>query len=111
MHFLQNLRTILEKELPGLSVDVAVYPKYETQGDLSNAVVDFREWFSAPHHYPSIEKCSYTYNRLHAKVINREKASVTTPSPVLDPTIGVVLVAHSMGYVHHLIFPSHLTLA
>jgi len=58
-------------------VQTVVYPRYETRGDLSQSVSKFREW-------------------LQNRVIDIEVAA-ETPSPMIDPSVRTVLVAHSMG--------------
>lgn len=74
---LQNLRTLVGRALPQLNVEAVVYPRYETRGDLSLSVSKFREW-------------------LQNRVIDIEVAA-ETPSPMIDPSVRTVLVAHSMG--------------
>lgn len=34
----------MANELPGFSIKVLVYPKYDTRGDLGEAVSRFRSW-------------------------------------------------------------------
>ncbi|PSR94610.1 hypothetical protein BD289DRAFT_459217 [Coniella lustricola] len=75
--FTQDLRTRLGALLPRLDVQVLVYPKYETRGDLVDCVSRFRDW-------------------LQEKVIDIEVAK-GTPSPTVDPSVRVVLCGHSMG--------------
>jgi hypothetical protein len=58
-------------------VQVLVYPKYETRGDLADCVSRFRDW-------------------LQEKVIDIE-VNKGTPSPTVDPSVRVVLCGHSMG--------------
>lgn len=63
--------------LPKLDVQVLVYPKYETRGDLADCVARFRDW-------------------LQEKVIDIE-VEKGTPSPTVEPSVRVVLCGHSMG--------------
>lgn len=75
--FTQDLRERLSTLLPKLDIQVLVYPKYETRGDLADCVSRFRDW-------------------LQEKVIDIEVAK-GTPSPTIDPSVRVVLCGHSMG--------------
>ena len=56
---------------------MAIYPQYETRGELGSAVARFREW-------------------LQNTVIDLE-VSARTPHPAVDPRVHAVLVGHSMG--------------
>lgn len=42
--FPEKLRTVVGKALPAVKVVTAVYPKYETKGDLKECVARFRDW-------------------------------------------------------------------
>ncbi|KAL2877715.1 hypothetical protein SGCOL_007054 [Colletotrichum sp. CLE4] len=75
--FTAQLRADLAALLPKINVNVLVYPKYETRGDLGECVSRFRDW-------------------LLEKVIDLEVAN-NTPSPTVDPSVRVVLAGHSMG--------------
>ncbi|KAK1545682.1 hypothetical protein CPAR01_03184, partial [Colletotrichum paranaense] len=75
--FTAQLRADLAALLPKINVNVLVYPKYETRGDLGDCVSRFRDW-------------------LLEKVIDLEVAN-NTPSPTVDPSVRVVLAGHSMG--------------
>lgn len=75
--FTQHLRDLVAQQLPRLDVQVLVYPKYETRGDLADCVSRFRDW-------------------LQEKVIDIE-VNKGTPSPTVDPSVRVVLCGHSMG--------------
>ncbi|KAL1868522.1 hypothetical protein Daus18300_005956 [Diaporthe australafricana] len=75
--FTQHLRDLVAERLPRLDVQVLVYPKYETRGDLADCVARFRDW-------------------LQEKVIDIEVGK-GTPSPTVDPSVRVVLCGHSMG--------------
>ncbi|KAH8781327.1 hypothetical protein F5883DRAFT_600023 [Diaporthe sp. PMI_573] len=75
--FTQHLRDLVAERLPKLDVQVLVYPKYETRGDLADCVSRFRDW-------------------LQEKVIDIE-VNKGTPSPTVDPSVRVVLCGHSMG--------------
>lgn len=75
--FTRDLRDRLAVLLPKLDVQVLVYPKYETRGDLDDCVGRFRDW-------------------LQEKVIDLE-VDKGTPSPTVEPSVRVVLCGHSMG--------------
>ncbi|KAK3504531.1 hypothetical protein B0T13DRAFT_6955 [Neurospora crassa] len=75
--FTEHLRQLVAADLPKINVNVVVYPKYETRGDLGECVARFRDW-------------------LMNKVIDLEVAAGTS-SPTIDPSVRVVLVGHSMG--------------
>ncbi|KAK1979964.1 hypothetical protein LZ30DRAFT_783073 [Colletotrichum cereale] len=75
--FTEQLRADLAAALPKINVNVIVYPKYETRGDLGDCVSRFRDW-------------------LLEKVIDLEVAN-GTPSPTVDPSVRIVLAGHSMG--------------
>ncbi|RFU78037.1 alpha beta-hydrolase [Trichoderma arundinaceum] len=75
--FVEDLRRVVGKELPDLTVKVLVYPKYETRGDLGEAVSRFRSW-------------------LEEKVIDYEVARGTA-SPTVEPSVRIILIGHSMG--------------
>ncbi|OQE23851.1 hypothetical protein PENSTE_c008G04680 [Penicillium steckii] len=72
-----DIRTLLATHLPALNIQVAVYPKYETKGELKECVAKLRDW-------------------LQDTVIDLEVAN-ETPSPTVDPSVHVILVGHSMG--------------
>ncbi|KAL7927923.1 hypothetical protein ACQKWADRAFT_278240 [Trichoderma austrokoningii] len=75
--FVEDLRTAVANELPGFSIKVLVYPKYDTRGDLGEAVSKFRSW-------------------LENKIIDYEVAKGTA-SPTVEPSIRTILIGHSMG--------------
>ncbi|EHK41124.1 hypothetical protein TRIATDRAFT_135489 [Trichoderma atroviride IMI 206040] len=75
--FVEDLRTAVAQELPGFSIKVLVYPKYDTRGDLGEAVSRFRSW-------------------LENKIIDYEVAKGTA-SPTVEPSIRTILIGHSMG--------------
>ncbi|EEY16512.1 conserved hypothetical protein [Verticillium alfalfae VaMs.102] len=75
--FTEHLRSLVEQALPKLNVQVLVYPKYETRGDLGNCVSRFRDW-------------------LQEKVIDVE-VEAGTSSPTVDPSVRTILIGHSMG--------------
>ncbi|QIW95361.1 hypothetical protein AMS68_000879 [Peltaster fructicola] len=72
-----DLQKLVQRELPRIEVVAAQYPQFETRGDLLACIVRFREW-------------------LHDKVMSLE-AKNDAPSPVLDPSVHVILIGHSMG--------------
>ncbi|GAD95068.1 conserved hypothetical protein [Paecilomyces variotii No. 5] len=76
-NFPEHLRTLVSHALPNIEVVTAVYPKYETRGDLKECVGRFREW-------------------LQNQVIDLEVEN-QAPSPTVDPSVHVILVGHSMG--------------
>ena len=41
---LQKLRNLVAEKVPDLNVHTAVYPKYDTRGDLAVCVEAFKEW-------------------------------------------------------------------
>ncbi|KAJ5773527.1 hypothetical protein N7457_008423 [Penicillium paradoxum] len=75
--FPEHLRVLASKALPAVEVVTAVYPKYETKGDLKQCVAKLRDW-------------------LQDTVIDLEVANHTA-SPTVDPSVHVVLIGHSMG--------------
>ncbi|KAH8801369.1 hypothetical protein F5884DRAFT_862069 [Xylogone sp. PMI_703] len=76
-HFPENLRSLVAEQEPELDVRTIVYPKYETRGDLAACVETFRDW-------------------LQDQVTDIEH-NAATPQAILHPSVGVILVAHSMG--------------
>jgi hypothetical protein len=42
--FPEHLRGLVSRALPAVKVTTAVYPKFETRGQLGDAVGRFREW-------------------------------------------------------------------
>jgi hypothetical protein len=74
---IQDLKNAVSEKNPELNVQTRVYPKYETRGDLAACVETFREW-------------------LQDQVTNLER-NAATPSAILDPSVSVILVSHSMG--------------
>ncbi|CAG8943169.1 unnamed protein product [Penicillium salamii] len=75
--FPEHLRVLASRALPAIEVVTAVYPKYETKGDLKECVARLRDW-------------------LQDIVIDLEVANHTA-SPTVDPSVHVVLIGHSMG--------------
>ncbi|EHK16774.1 uncharacterized protein TRIVIDRAFT_75132 [Trichoderma virens Gv29-8] len=75
--FVEDLRAAVTRELPGITIKVLVYPKYETRGDLGEAVSRFRSW-------------------LQDKIIDYEVA-MGTASPTVEPSVRTILIGHSMG--------------
>lgn len=43
--FAEHLRERVAGDLPKVNVEVLVYPRYETRGDLGETVSRFRGWF------------------------------------------------------------------
>ncbi|PWY77370.1 hypothetical protein BO70DRAFT_64846 [Aspergillus heteromorphus CBS 117.55] len=75
--FPDHLRVLMARSLPAVQVATAVYPKYQTRGELKECVGMFREW-------------------LQNKVIDLEVEN-RTASPTVDPSVHVFLIGHSMG--------------
>ncbi|PYH87062.1 hypothetical protein BO82DRAFT_2021 [Aspergillus uvarum CBS 121591] len=75
--FPRHFCTVVSRALPAVRVTTAVYPKYETRGDLRECVSTFREWLQN--------------TVIDLEVVNR------TASPTVDPSVHVFLVGHSMG--------------
>ncbi|KAI5845995.1 hypothetical protein BZA05DRAFT_312245, partial [Tricharina praecox] len=75
--FPEHIRALLQNARPHLAIETAIYPQYETRGELPNAVARFRSW-------------------LQDVVIDLEVAR-HTPSPTIDPSVHTILVGHSMG--------------
>lgn len=75
--FPEDLKKSVLEKTPELDVQTRVYPKYETRGDLAASVQTFREW-------------------LQDQVTDLER-NAATPSAILNPSVSVILVAHSMG--------------
>lgn len=75
--FPEYLRVIISHALPNINVRVIVYPKYDTRGDLGECVKGFKEW-------------------LLEKVIDLEVENKSS-SPIVDPSVRVILIGHSMG--------------
>ncbi|OGE56005.1 hypothetical protein PENARI_c003G03486 [Penicillium arizonense] len=76
-NFPEHLRVLASKALPAVDIVTAVYPKYETKGDLKECVGRLRDW-------------------LQDTVIDLEVANHTA-SPTVDPSVHVFLIGHSMG--------------
>lgn len=77
VNFPNHLRTVVQNSRPHLNVTTAIYPQYETRGELSGAVIRFREW-------------------LQNTIIDLE-VTMHTPSPTIDPSVHTILIGHSMG--------------
>ncbi|ESZ91440.1 hypothetical protein SBOR_8163 [Sclerotinia borealis F-4128] len=76
--FPQSLQKNVADKLPDDDVELLMYPKYETRGDLLDSTERFLEW-------------------LKGKVMEVRKKKTQAPWPPNDRSVGVVLVAHSMG--------------
>ncbi|KAK8062858.1 hypothetical protein PG997_014955 [Apiospora hydei] len=78
----QNFPLDLKKEvsakLPDHNVESVVFPKYETKGELKQSTELFLDW-------------------LKERVMEVRKAHSEQPWPPNDRSVGVILVAHSMG--------------
>jgi hypothetical protein len=94
----QNLRNLVAKRGPDLNVHTAIYPKYETRGDLAACVETFREWYDASMIlFESIfTRLGTDFARLQDQVTDLEQ-NAATPLAILNPSVGVILIAHSMG--------------
>ncbi|EFW98811.1 hypothetical protein CMQ_4663 [Grosmannia clavigera kw1407] len=75
--FAHELGRRVAVSLPRVDVRVAVYPPYQTRGDLAATVVRLRDW-------------------LTETVVDLEVAA-GTPSPTVEPSVRCVLMGHSMG--------------
>lgn len=75
--FPAQLTALLSHRLPNTSVRHEIFPTFETRGDLDATVQKFRSW-------------------LEEKVIDLE-VELGTPSPTIDPGVGVLVIGHSMG--------------
>ena len=75
--FPEHLRTLISDALPNLNIAIAIYPRYDTRGDLRETVAKLRDW-------------------LQNKVIDLEVAA-NAPSPTVDPSVRTILIGHSMG--------------
>ncbi|KAK4444215.1 hypothetical protein QBC34DRAFT_442718 [Podospora aff. communis PSN243] len=76
--FPKHLQDTITSNLPDDKVTSVVYPKYETKGELAQSTSAFLGW-------------------LREQVMNLRKEHVETPWPPNDRSVGVILVAHSMG--------------
>ncbi|KAH0537749.1 hypothetical protein FGG08_005497 [Glutinoglossum americanum] len=74
----QHLKTLVSEKLPDVRVELAIYPRYETTGNLAICTAKFREW-------------------LEERAMELRKETSDAPWPPTDRSVGVVLVAHSMG--------------
>ncbi|KAK0752872.1 hypothetical protein B0T18DRAFT_441625 [Schizothecium vesticola] len=76
--FPKHLEDTVTNNLPDDKVTSVVYPRYETKGELAQSSTAFLEW-------------------LKEQVMNLRKEHLDTPWPPNDRSVGVILVAHSMG--------------
>ncbi|RAL67383.1 hypothetical protein DID88_008139 [Monilinia fructigena] len=76
--FPQKLKEYVAEKLPDDDVELLMYPKYETRGDLLDSTQRFLEW-------------------LKEKVMDVRKEKAEIAWPPNDRSVGVILVAHSMG--------------
>ncbi|KAJ8068691.1 hypothetical protein OCU04_002390 [Sclerotinia nivalis] len=76
--FPQSLKKHVAEKLPDDDVELLLYPKYETRGSLLDSTDKFLEW-------------------LKGKVMEIRKEKTQNPWPPNDRSVGVILVAHSMG--------------
>lgn len=76
--FPYDLKKQVARELPDHKIESAVYPTYETKGELAQASQALLEW-------------------LKERVMDVRKQHLEKPWPPHDREVGVVLVAHSMG--------------
>ncbi|ODQ55060.1 hypothetical protein SAICODRAFT_5669 [Saitoella complicata NRRL Y-17804] len=75
--FPETLQKDLTDSIPHLETEIAVYPKYETRGDLPTAVTKFTSW-------------------LEEQVIDIE-SGYHRSNPTGDPNVAVLIFGHSMG--------------
>ncbi|RDW63909.1 hypothetical protein BP5796_10411 [Coleophoma crateriformis] len=78
IHGFKHLKGLVQESLKEDQVVTAVYPKFETKGDLAQCTANFTEW-------------------LKERVMELRKERCETPWPPKDNSVGVILVAHSMG--------------
>ncbi|KAK3296391.1 uncharacterized protein B0H64DRAFT_461478 [Chaetomium fimeti] len=76
--FPAHLKETVANNLPDHEVASAIFPKYETRGELAQSTTAFLEW-------------------LKEQVMDLRKAHLDNPWPPNDRKVGVILVAHSMG--------------
>ncbi|KAK4224473.1 hypothetical protein QBC38DRAFT_16210 [Podospora fimiseda] len=76
--FPKHLKDTVTNNLADHLVESAVYPKYETKGELAQSTEAFMEW-------------------LKERVMELRKAHLENPWPPNDRNVGVIIVAHSMG--------------
>ncbi|KAK7995066.1 hypothetical protein PG990_013839 [Apiospora arundinis] len=77
-NFPLDLKKEVSKKLPEHNVESVVFPKYETKGELKQSTELFLDW-------------------LKERVMEVRKAHSEKPWPPNDRSVGVILVAHSMG--------------
>ncbi|KAH6669462.1 hypothetical protein B0J14DRAFT_703417 [Halenospora varia] len=75
--FPSELKDTIQPCFPDLKIQTAVYPKYETRGDLAACVETFIEW-------------------LQDRVTSLEQQNGNKKA-ISEPSVGVVVVGHSMG--------------
>ncbi|KAG0648408.1 hypothetical protein D0Z07_5327 [Hyphodiscus hymeniophilus] len=76
-HFPDDLRRLVQEQVPDLNVHTELYPKYDTRGDLAVCVEAFKDW-------------------LQGKITDLE-TKAENKNAIKDPSVGVILVAHSVG--------------
>lgn len=97
---LQTLRALILEKEPELNVRIAVYPKYETKGDLAASVEIFREWYACSiSNVPKTPTFNNNSLRLQDQVTDLEQEAGTS-TPILKPSVKVILLAHSAGLVN-----------
>ncbi|KAK7963897.1 hypothetical protein PG988_010871 [Apiospora saccharicola] len=77
-NFPLDLKKEVSKKLPDHNVESVVFPKYETKGELKQSTELFLDW-------------------LKERVMEVRKEHSEKPWPPNDRSVGVILVAHSMG--------------
>ncbi|KAK8029666.1 hypothetical protein PG993_010957 [Apiospora rasikravindrae] len=77
-NFPLDLKKEVSQKLPDHNVESVVFPKYETKGELKQSTELFLDW-------------------LKERVMEVRKAHSEQPWPPNDRSVGVILVAHSMG--------------
>src|SRR5436190_10198109 len=94
----QNLQSLIAEREPDLKIHTTIYPKYETRGDLAAYVEIFREWYNTS--MILFENIfiglGNDFVRLQDQVTDLEQ-NAATPLAILNPSVGVILIAHSMG--------------
>ncbi|KAK8054579.1 alpha/beta-Hydrolase [Apiospora phragmitis] len=77
-NFPLDLKKEVSQKLPDHNVESVVFPRYETKGELKQSTELFLDWFKE-------------------RVMEVRKAHSEKPWPPNDRSVGVILVAHSMG--------------
>ncbi|KAH8902863.1 hypothetical protein BR93DRAFT_886210 [Coniochaeta sp. PMI_546] len=77
-NFPEDLRKTISNNLDDEHIESVIYPKYETKGELAQSTEAFLGW-------------------LKERVMDVRKSHLAKPWPPNDRSVGIILVAHSMG--------------